>query len=369
MTQTETILLQLVAKSVNPEYKVNHGDFDNVNWGEVFQLSKRQGVAGIVLDAINTMPEVCNLPKSILLRWISFVLSMEKQYDLHRNVILNLAELYANNGFRMMLLKGYGLSLCWPIPNHRPVGDIDIYLGKDGQEQVFGGNVCEIADDFIAKSTGVEIDTSHHHHSVFRYKGITVENHFDFINQYDHYSSKLIEKKFKQMVSESYCYSNDSRNLYFPSTEFNALFILKHCSSHFASTEITVRQILDWMLFVRYHKSEINWRSMYLKYKDLGLVRMANILSAIAVKYLGFNKEEFYEFEGNQHLVDRVICDVLDPEFNEYEDGTFINGIWVKFRRFWTNSWKHKLCYTDSMLSAFLYGVYSKLLKPKHFKE
>ena len=40
----------------------------------------------------------------------------------------SLARFYNENGYRMMLLKGYACGLNWPNPKHRPYGDIDIWL-------------------------------------------------------------------------------------------------------------------------------------------------------------------------------------------------------------------------------------------------
>lgn len=78
----------------------------------------------------------------------------------------------------MMLLKGYGLSKYWPIPNHRPTGDIDIYLmylNSEGKEK--SRPAWECADKLMTEKFGILVDNSHHHHSVFTYKGIMVENH------------------------------------------------------------------------------------------------------------------------------------------------------------------------------------------------
>lgn len=62
----------------------------------------------------------------------------------------DLARLYANNGIRMMVVKGYGLSLDWPVPNHRPVGDLDIYnFGKWKEADVLVAKECCIKEDDV----------------------------------------------------------------------------------------------------------------------------------------------------------------------------------------------------------------------------
>lgn len=369
LTQSESILLKLVAKAINQDYKLDLSGYLNIDWNEVMDIAYSQGVVAIALDALNDASKERKPDSCILHRWIGRVCVMERSYLLHKMTIQSLADFYADNGFKMMLLKGYGLSMCWPVPEHRPVGDIDIYLGLADSDCTFGHKgVWKVADKVVCNKLGIEVDNTYHHHSVYVYKGTSVENHFDFINSYDHRSSRKMEFLFKRMVSESYVQLDECRNLCVPSDNFNALFLLKHCSGHFASTEVNIRQVLDWLLFVRKHHDSIEWEQLYEFYREYGLERLANIFSTIGVKYFGMQKEIFYGFEQDGRLVDRVIADILSPEFKEHEDGSIVSGLWIKPRRFWKNRWKHNLCYKDSWISGFIWTTYAKLLKPRHFR-
>ena len=89
----------------------------------------------------------------------------------------------------MMVLKGYACSIDWPKPEHRPCGDIDIWLFGKQKE----------ADALLVKDKGVIVDTSHHHHTVFDWGGFMVENHFDFINVHHHKSNAAFESLFKMI--------------------------------------------------------------------------------------------------------------------------------------------------------------------------
>lgn len=73
----------------------------------------------------------------------------------------------------MMILKGYACSLDWPKPEHRPCGNIDIWLFGKQKE----------ADALLANKKGLEIDSSHHHHhTIFYWRDFMVENHYDFFD-------------------------------------------------------------------------------------------------------------------------------------------------------------------------------------------
>lgn len=373
MTNSEMVLLALVRLTVNGKRcEVHEADFAGVDWSEVLSLSVRQSVVGLTFDALKCLPEICRPKREIVLKWCGYVALIEGAYSRHKKVILSLADFYATNGFRMMLLKGYGLSLYWPVPEHRPTGDIDIFLGSCDSAGVpsFGTTpVWHEADKILEQKLGIRVDNSHHHHSVFTYKGTIVENHYDFINRYARRSSRNFEQLLKSLSSVNFRVHPECSNLYLPSDDFNALFLLKHCASHFEATQMTLRQTLDWLLFVKGHHESIDWERLYSYLHKYGLERFADILSAIGVDYLGMPAEIFCSIERDKSLVNRVLSDILSPEFKEHENGTLKSGLWVKPRRFWRNRWKRKLCSNDSLLSTFLWSTFAKILKPSHFKD
>ena len=372
MTKSENTLLALVRIAVNGTREVATTDFTGVDWSEVLSLSLRQTVVGLAFDALERLPESCRPKREFVLKWCGYVAMIERAYARHRKVIFSLADFYAANGFRMMLLKGCGLSLDWPVPNHRPTGDMDIFLGSSDSngEPSFGITPeWQEADKVLGQKLGIRVDNSHHHHSVFAYKGITVENHYDFINRYSRRSSRSFEKVLKSLASEKFRVHAECPNLYFPSDDFNALFLLKHCASHFESTQMTLRQTLDWLLFVRGHHDSIDRERSYSYLHEYGLERFADILSAIGVDYLGMPADIFYSVEQDKSLVERVLSDIFSPEFKKRENGTLASRLWVKLRRFWHNRWKRRLCGNDSLLSTFLWSTFAKLLKPSHFKD
>ena len=65
----------------------------------------------------------------VKLRWVGKVMQgYEQRYVLYKKAVEDLGAWYHAHGYRMMLLKGLACGLDWPKPEHRPYGDIDIYL-------------------------------------------------------------------------------------------------------------------------------------------------------------------------------------------------------------------------------------------------
>ena len=320
------------------------------------KLAEVQGLSAILVDGLESLPEHKRPPKMMLLQWIGEVLqNYESRYKQYQNAIGSLAAFYNQHGFRMMVLKGYGLSLNYPKPNHRPCGDIDIWLFGKQKE----------ADTVLAKEKGIEIDNSHHHHTVFTWLDFTVENHYDFLNVHHHKSNVELEAILKKLgKDDSHVVVLNGKKVYLPSPNLHALFLLRHSMSNFASTGFQLRQLLDWGFFVEKHKKEIDWNWLEGVLEKYGMKKLYDVFNAICVDNLGFDATLFHVVQFEPRLKERVLNDILSPEFSEAENGGFIRRAIYKYRRWKANAWKHELCFSESMWSAFLSGVKSHLLKP-----
>ena len=350
-----------------------------LEWNILFDMSMKQCVPSVVLDGLNKSlaSEPCQDYKGIgkmdKLKWLSMVLNMERQYAKHESIIADLAAFYRETGYWMMLLKGYGLSKYWPIPNHRPTGDIDIYLmhmNSDGKEKSQPAWKC--ADKLMTEKLGIQVDNSHHHHSVFTYKGIMVENHYDFINVHSHRSNRWIENEFKTLAlkgNEEFTFDNGAK-LLFPSPLLNCLFVARHNAIHFAAEHLNLRQLLDWALFVEKRHKDIDWNYFWNIVKKMGMEKLVLCMVFIAIRQLAFEKDVFHipnEYEDfqecNHGLIDKVLDNILHPT-DKANDGKGIAYVINRYKLWKSNLWKHRIVYSDSVVSTFCAQIKSHLMKP-----
>ena len=329
---------------------------ENVNWQDMRTLAAQQGLSAVALDGIEKLPEQYRPSKVFMLEWIGETLQCyEYRYELYCRTITEMAAFYNSHGYRMMVLKGYACSLEWPKPEHRPCGDIDIW--QFGEQKA--------ADALLAKEKGIKIDTSHHHHTVFDWNGFTVENHFDFINVHHHKSHKSFERILKQLgEDDSHFVEVYGEKVYLPSPNLHALFLLKHLILHFISEGITLRHVLDWAFFVQKNGKEVDWDRLLPVLEEYHMRDFFSIINAICVEDLGFEKDFFPDIGVDSSVKGRVLNDIMKPEFEEEEPRGFVARALLRYRRWKANGWKHKLCYEESMWSAFWSGVWNHLLKP-----
>lgn len=381
ITSNERLLLDIIKVALDKGTK--YALSDAFDWNALFDLSMKQCVPAIVLDGLNKWLTVNNKQQSdnekyqeikkCKLRWLGLTLQMERQYAIHEKVISDLADFYDNEGFMMMLLKGYGLSKLWPIPNHRPVGDIDIYLlEKDECKKYEKVSAWKRADSILQRNLNIKVDNSHHHHSVFTYKGIMVENHYDFVNVHSHRSNRWIEKVFKSLAltgCEEYTSENGSK-LLFPSPLLNCLFVARHNASHFAAEHLNLRQLLDWSLLVDNRNKDIDWEYFWNTAKKMGMEKFVLCMTFIAIEQLSFEKEifhipdEYADFHKSEHkLIDMVFDNILHPT-DVGNNGKGIAYVINRYRLWKKHLWKHKIVYSDSVFSTFCAQIKSHIMKP-----
>ena len=330
---------------------------DGVDWNELKDLAEKQGLGAVVLDGVEKLNEQQRPPKVFLLEWIGETLQgYEYRYEQYCKAIAELAGFYNSHGYKMMVLKGYACALNWPKPEHRPSGDIDIWLFGQQKE----------ADAALVKERGIEIDSSHHHHTIFYWGVFMVENHYDFVNVHAHRSSAEMEKVFKELgQDDSQVIEVYGEKVYLPSENLHALFLIKHMVSHFAAAEISLRQVLDWAFFVEKHTEEIDWGWLKGMIDKFSMDDFVCCINAICVEDLGFDASIFHGVQFNPTLKDRILEDILDPAFATEEPARLIPRVIYRYRRWQGNGWKHKLCYGTSRWDGFWTLLRSHLMKPK----
>jgi hypothetical protein len=356
-----------------------------VNWTAVKALADEQGLSAVVLDGIEELRAKnleLRVPQVLLLEWIGEVqVSYEYQYKLYKDAIAELAGWHNAHGFKMMVLKGYACSLDWPRPEHRPCGDIDIW--QFGQQKEAD---AALGSWFMVQGSNLEIDKSHHHHTVFEWQGFAVENHYDFVNVHARRSSAEMEKVFKELGTYNVesgefrvesqlkgcsiegckipCVEVNGEKVYLPSPNLHALFLIRHMVSHFAAANITLRQVLDWAFLVEKHTKEIDWEWLLSIVDKFHMREFFSYINAICVEDLGFEASIFPKWQINPQQKDRVLKDILEPAFRAEAPEDFLPRVIYKYKRWKGNAWKHDMCYSEGRWSAFWSGIWAKILKP-----
>ena len=370
-TEKDSCFSRLAGSNERPE--VERKFQGPIDWSAIRTLAEQQGLYAIVLDGIEKLPASVRPPQEMLLEWIGEVLQgYEYRFEQYEGAISNLAGFYNSQGFKMMVLKGYACAINWPKPAHRPCGDIDIWLfgkQKEADEALIKTNTIATphsqGENLTDRTNSITIDKSHHHHTVFEWDSFTVENHYDFVNVHAHRSSAELEKIFKELGKDDTHYVEvHGEKVYLPSPNLHALFLIKHMVSHFAAAEINLRQVLDWAFFVEKHTKEIDWKWLDGMLDNYSMKDFVNCINGICVENLGYDAGIFQEVQFLPALKDRILNDILNPEYTSAEPKGFARRFIYKYKRWQGNAWKQRLCYKESRWEYFWSGIWAKMLKP-----
>lgn len=351
-----------------------------VDYQEVYSFSAKHSIPAIVWDeflAVNALGKIkpeFQPSKAQKIQWALATEQVEQRYARQKSVIERLATFFAGHDIKMMILKGYGLSLNYPVPHHRPCSDIDIWLFEERilpNGHIERCSVQQKADRLLQESLNVQIDEDKHHHTVFYLDGVMVENHYDFLNVHAHPSNRIIEARLQQLAQqpmEQVVVGNAM--IYLPSADFHALFLLRHTAAHFAAERIVIRHLLDWRYFVEKYSEKIDWQALQMLARQVNMCRFFDCLNVICIDKLGLSNQYVPTFARARQLEERVWNEIMQPEFSEPQPRNvgYMKSWSYMFRRWWANRWKHRIVYNEGLLKTFIVQLWSHLLKPKSLK-
>ncbi|MDE8722545.1 nucleotidyltransferase family protein, partial [Alistipes putredinis] len=92
------------------------------DWNRLFTLAAQHGVTALLFDMILRLPEQQQPSRALKIRWALSSEAIEKRHAQQTRAAHELTTLFASHGVRTILLKGLGLSIYYPRPEHRECG-------------------------------------------------------------------------------------------------------------------------------------------------------------------------------------------------------------------------------------------------------
>ncbi len=318
------------------------GLFDGLTaeqWTELYSLAAKQGVLAICYDVISALPKEQQPPRNLNIQWVLGVEAIENRYELQLKNSKVLAEFFAEQNIKTVVLKGLAISTYYPVSNHRECGDLDCFLGDDYEP---GNQICE--------QIGAKVKRDYYKNSHITYRGLMIENHRFCLPIRGNRGFKSLERHLEKVaVSDNPQYVADTK-LIIPTPDFNALFLTVHALNHFLPEGIKLRHILDWALLLKNEQNNINWKGFYVWCDRLHLTRFANVLTAISVKYFGLQITN-PNITTESEFAERVLDDVLVKSNSLFNKGyspwkSRIKNVGNKF----AFAWKYHKIYQKSVV-------------------
>ncbi len=243
--------LSLVRLGIGHSTECSH---DTVDWNAIKALADEQGLSGVLVDGIERLPSGKRPPKKELLQWIGQALKEESRFAVQQKSAREMALLFHANGIRTYVLKGDVVAECYPKPEHRVSFDMDCFLLP--AESDF--DAWKRGNDLV-KSKGFATSVGFYKNSAFYLPGLTVENHRFLTPFRGNQSLKKLETLLQGLIRADKGEDRfEGTWLCRPPVMVSALFLIEHAYSHFLHEGLTWRMVLDWVMFSRKHREEID---------------------------------------------------------------------------------------------------------------
>ena len=322
------------------------------DWNGIYALALAHGVLAVAFDGAMMLPGHLQPDLDTKIQWGCNVEHIERVYARQIDAAAKLTRLFAGSGIRTMIMKGCSIARYYPVPAHRQFGDIDIYLmGKYAE-----GNTI------IARS-GIEVRHEYFVHSEFRFNGINVENHELFVNARVNATGVYVQRELERLAADVRPHPA-VKEAYAPSPEFDALFLTRHASWHYARECIHLRDVCDWALFLRHEAERMDTEQVIGMLRESGLERFASIITSICRDYIGLERTLPFSAECGE-LAERVKNDILTFENpDKFRDIGFMRVLYRKLQNRIGRKWCYDLVVPDSYYGNILYSIKNYLTAP-----
>ena len=231
--------------------------------------------------------------------------------DSHRKLTVEneLINILQKNRIRSCILKGSSVSMNYPNPLGRTMGDIDILVDEYNYEKA--------SLLFVSKEKFE--NNKHDFHVSFQYKNVDVEIHKQVTRYND---GSVYQTLFDDCMKQIKFKKCDEFDIPVLSEKHQAISLLTHMIRHFSENKFVFRMFCDWVCFAD-SISEKSWhKDVYPFIEEAGLSLYADALNKSSMIYLGFDMQAKLV-----HEIDYETCEILMEEFASKHKSSTTDGM------------------------------------------
>lgn len=269
MNTTEKQFIDLLSNSIRNE--VCKKKYDNVDWNELINLSRKHKIEGLIYSALNKAEllenidedKVKDLKKEVFFTGVTQISNMSKLEKVFNE--------FSKENVPVIVLKGLVVREYYPQPEQRSMSDADIFVkAKDINK----------SKKILIDLGYTEIDAEASHHIKYIKSGYPmIELHWHvmkrdgFSNELDLFEDDIWDRTIEVKVKGAKVLSLGYEDL--------ALHLCMHMAAHLAASGFGVRQIADLVLLVEKKGHLIDWTLFINKAEEFGFKKFIIIMFKI----------------------------------------------------------------------------------------
>lgn len=319
----------------------NAGPLSIEDWQALEYLANEHGLLGVMLDGVEKLPRELRPEKKAIIQSIGQLIQSEQLYAVQEHAAEEMALLLHQRGVRTYVLKGAVVSECYPRPEHRRSVDMDCFLADEsGLEDVWErGNQ-------LLEEKGYEVRRDFYKNSTVVMPGLTVENHRYLTPFRGNKTLRKLEIWLQNQLKEDSLKCKDGLDvdsrkfegtwLFRPPVMVSALFLIEHAYSHFLHEGLTWRMVLDWQLFCRRHRDEMDWQELEARVDEFGFRLFYDSFCRLGEYLVGE-----LPADGLQINDQRMLADIWAP-LDVHETVMGLRGKLALAGNTWRARWKYR---------------------------
>ena len=269
MNTTEKQFIDLLSNSIRNE--VCKKKYDNVDWNELINLSRKHKIEGLIYSALNKAEllenidedKVKDLKKEVFFTGVTQISNMSKLEKVFNE--------FSKENVPVIVLKGLVVREYYPQPEQRSMSDADIFVkAKDLNK----------SKKILIDLGYTEIDAEASHHIKYIKSGYPmIELHWHvmkrdgFSDELDLFEDDIWDRTIEVNVKGAKVLSLGYEDL--------ALHLCMHMAAHLAASGFGVRQIADLVLLVEKKGHLIDWTLFINKAEEFGFKKFIIIMFKI----------------------------------------------------------------------------------------
>lgn len=269
MNTTEKQFIDLLSNSIRNE--VCKKKYDNVDWNELINLSRKHKIEGLIYSALNKAEllenidedKVKDLKKEVFFTGVTQISNMSKLEKVFNE--------FSKENMPVIVLKGLVVREYYPQPEQRSMSDADIFVkAKDINK----------SKKILIDLGYTEIDAEASHHIKYIKSGYPmIELHWHvmkrdgFSDELDLFEDDIWDRTIEVKVKGAKVLSLGYEDL--------ALHLCMHMAAHLAASGFGVRQIADLVLLVEKKGHLIDWTLFINKAEEFGFKKFIIIMFKI----------------------------------------------------------------------------------------
>lgn len=269
---------------------------DELDWGGLYEIAQSQSLVGLCYVLLRDR----GIPADDLDRFHQGFLGEVYQAVNRAACMRAFSERTAEQGIEILPFKGWAVKDCWPVPELRSMGDLDVLIHTEDRE----------ATDAIMKELGYSRFIDNHAVWTYTERSVMFEIH-------DHMFYEYLANDF------DYRAYFDRAWEYGQNPGFQLCYLLTHMAKHITNSGLGFRFFLDLVFFCRANAERIRWDEVKKELDVLRLKEFAATCFALCRAWFGcdipFAEQEldpgFYAFVTEKMFRDGVFG--LENEQNE----------------------------------------------------